>query len=324
LADVPLELPSGNVPMSQLSGKSVWLINELPIQELSDIADGFKAAATAAGLKATIINTKGTAASWLQGVSQAVGQNAAGIVLLGVPWQLVSAPLQQAQTKHIPVVQFSDGGPSDTPPATVFSHITSDFSLGGKLMADWVLSDSSCKATVGYIGVGTGAGSSGSELDKGFSDELKSLCAGCKLTTATANVATLATQLPGETQSLMRRDPNINYMVATFDSLVTYVAPAATQVKPNIKIVAHDGADASLQLISSGQAQVADVALPPPGYQGWLLMDALARGMTGQQPADIVIPQRLVDKTNIQTSIEALFPQYSSYKDGFLKLWGLS
>jgi ribose transport system substrate-binding protein len=257
-------------------------------------------------------------------VAQAVGQNAAGIVLLGVPWQVVSEPLAQAQAKHIPVVLFSDGGPADKPPASIFSHVTADFGLGGKLMADWVLADSACKATVGYVGVGTGAGSSGSEIDKGFADELKALCSSCKLTTATANLATLATQLAGQTQSLMRRDSGINYMVATFDSLVTYVAPAAMQVNPNIKIVGHDGAAASLKLIDNGRGQVADVALPPPGYQGWLLMDALARGMKGQPAEDIVIPQRLVDKSNVNTSIDALFPEFATYKDGFGQLWGLS
>jgi len=92
----------------------------------------------------------------------------------------------------------------------------------------------------------------------------------------------------------------------------------------NEVIVAHDGAAANLQTISQGGAQAADVALPPPGYQGWLLMDSLGRGMLGLPATNEVIVQRLIDKTNVSTSINALFPDYANYQQDFEKLWGLS
>jgi ribose transport system substrate-binding protein len=320
----PLVMPTASFDMKKNAGKSVWLIDELPIPELADIANGWEAAAKAAGLVPHVDNTTGTVASWSAGVSQAVSQNAAGIVLLGVPWQVVSGPLAAAAAKKIPVVQFSDGDQNDAPPSTIYSHITSDFNLGGEYMADWVLADSNCQAHVAYLSAGTGAGSSGLEVDTGFANQLKALCASCTLAKTDVDIASLATQLPGATQSLLRRYPDTNYVVATFDSLVTFIQPSVAQAGSSAKIVAHDGAASNLQTISQGGAQAADVALPPPGYQGWLIMDSLGRGMLGLPATNEIIVQRLIDKTNVNTSISALFPDYANYQQDFEKLWGLS
>jgi ribose transport system substrate-binding protein len=320
----PLVMPTGTFDMKSNAGKSVWLIDELPIPELVDIANGWAAAAKAAGLQAHIDNTTGTVSSWSAGVSQAISAGAAGIVLLGVPWQVVTGPLATAAAKKIPVVQFSDGDQNDATPSTIYSHITSDFNLGGEYMADWVLANSNCQAHVAYLSAGTGAGSSGLEVDSGFANQLHALCTSCTLAKSDVDIASLATQLPGATQSLLRRYPDTNYVVSTFDSLVTFIQPSVAQAGSSAKIVAHDGAAANLQTISQGGAQAADVALPPPGYQGWLLMDSLGRGMLGLPATNEVIVQRLIDKTNVSTSINALFPDYANYQQDFEKLWGLS
>jgi ribose transport system substrate-binding protein len=320
----PLVMPTTSFDMKRNAGKSVWLIDELPIPELAAIANGWAAAATTAGLKPHIDNTTGTVSSWVAGVSQAVSQGAAGIVLLGVPWQVVTGPLATAAAKKIPVVQFSDGGPNMSVPSTVYSHVTSDFVLGGQYMADWVLADSGCKAHVAYLSAGTGAGSSGLEVDTGFSTQLMALCPSCTLNAAHVDIASLATQLPGATQSLLRRYPDTNYVAATFDSLVTFIQPSVTQAGSSAKIVAHDGAEVNLQTIINGGPQEADVALPQPGYQGWLLMDSLGRGMLGLPATTQVIVQRLIDKSNASTSLNVLFPNYVNYEQDFEKIWGLS
>jgi ribose transport system substrate-binding protein len=319
----PLTMPTTSFDMKRNAGKSVWLIDELPVPELAAIANGWGAAAKAAGLDPHIDNTTGTVASWSSGVAEAVSQGAAGIVLLGVPWQVVSGPLAAAAAKKIPVVQFSDGDLNSTTPSTIYSHITSNFTLGGQYMADWVLSDSGCKAHVAYLSAGTGAGSSGLAIDSGFAAQMKALCPSCTLATSDVDIASLATQLPGATQSLLRRYPDTNYVVATFDSLVTFIQPSVTQAGSSAKIVAHDGASANLQTISQGGPQAADVALPQPGYQGWLLMDSLGRGMLGLPAVNEVIAQRLIDKTNASTSLDVLFPDYVNYQQDFEKLWGM-
>lgn len=319
----PLVMPTTSFNMKRNAGKSVWLIDELPIPELAAIANGWAAAAKTAGLNPHIDNTTGTVASWVAGVSQAVSQGAAGIVLLGVPWEVVTGPLAAAAAKKIPVVQFSDGGPNSTMPSTIYSHVTADFLQGGQYMADWVLADSGCKAHVAYLSAGTGAGSSGLEVDTGFSTRLKALCPSCTLAAAHVDIASLATQLPGATQSLLRRYPDTNYVAATFDSLVTFIQPSVSQAGSSAKIVAHDGAEANLQTIINGGPQAADVALPQPGYQGWLLMDSLGRGMLGLPATTEVIVQRLIDKSNASTSLDVLFPNYVNYQQDFEKLWGM-
>ena len=53
-------------------------------------------------------------------------------------------------------------------------------------------------------------------------------------------------------------------------------------------------------------------------------MDSLGRGMLGLPATNEVIVQRLIDKTNVSTSINALFPDYANYQQDFEKLWGLS
>jgi ribose transport system substrate-binding protein len=320
----PLQMPDGAIDVGKLQGKSVWIVDALPIPALADIGRGFEQAAKAAGMKPTVINTNGSVSAWDQAITQAVGQGADGIVLLAVPWEVVKAPVAKAAAKGIPVVQYSDGGPENKPPDSIYSHITFDSLAGGRQMADWVLADSSCDADVGFFNP---VPASPQPIVEGFEKELSALCPSCKLTKDDVPIATMSTHLPSATQSMLRRNPGIDYVVPAYDSLVTFIAPSVAQAASKAKIVAHDGAPANLKALTAGTGQqVADVALAPSGFQGWLLLDQLSRGMLGMPAAaePPIVPTRLVDRDNAAASLDELFPEHAGYQERFKRLWGLS
>ncbi len=318
-----LTLPTDPVSMSKNSGKTIYYIAPvLAIPFIAAIADGVKAAATAAGMKAVIFDGKGNVDTFNQGVSTAVNQKAAAIILQGINPSLVSGPLAQAKAAGIPVIDSLNGDPNQPLPDGVLAHVTVDYTLGGKLMADWVLADSKC---AGEAEVFT---SSIYEVYKnmlaGFQGEFNSLCPTCKID-GVENIAPdqLATALPTVTSTALQRFPNLGYLVPFYDAMVTNMIPSVQTASHQAKIISHDGVPANLDLIRSGSTQVADVSNPPNAAMGWAEVDEVARLMAGQAAVAENLPQQVFVQSNLPANDANLFPGYAGYQDKYLALWGV-
>lgn len=315
--DVPAITPFN---MKAAAGKSVWLINVTNNQLTTAIGEGFTAAAQAAGMTATVYDGKGILSTQLAGIQQAVDQRAGAIALLGVDPKLASQPLAAAIAAKIPLVDIFNGNASDPLPAGFAAHVDPDFVMDGALMADIALADSGCTATVGafYASVLTVH----NQLIAGVKNELSSLCPNCGLDVQDVDLSKLATDAALKTQTMLRKSPDINYLIPVFDSAVTFIQPAAQAVNPKIKIISHDGVPANLDNVRKGNGQIADISFPPNDWMGWALVDVMGRAITGSPTSNVTIPVQLVDKTNATTSNESLFPKYAGFQDKYKVAWG--
>jgi ABC-type sugar transport system substrate-binding protein len=316
--------PGDAYDISVNKGKSVWIIAAaLSIPFNANQAKGSEEAARAAGMEPTVIDGKGNVTSWNAGLDQAVGQGADGILLQGVDPKLVSGGLEKAKAKGIPVIDTFNGAPADELVPGTLAHVTASYHNSGRDLARWILADSGCKANTLMFGAPAFA----VELDiaEGFEAEYKRLCPDCKLRTHDINdFAQLETELFSETQSALRRDPEVNYIFGTFDGMVTFILPALEQLKSEVKVVSHDGVAENLQLVRDGK-QAADGALPPLEVIGWAGIDQIGRAMADLPFEGWTVPDRVVDTASIPASDDAfsVFPDWQGYQSEFKQLWGL-
>jgi ribose transport system substrate-binding protein len=318
---IPLAIPKTPVSTKAIRGKDVWWISPAQaIPFVAAISNGFKEAATAAGLKPHIFDGKGSVTAWNQGVTTAVGQGADAIVLQGIDPRVVSGPLAQAKKRGIPVIDSFTTGRFDKTAPGVSAHVTGDFRSDGKLMADYVLADTKCDANI--VTLGSSVFAVHLLINEGITAELKRLCPDCKYKFENIDASKIATTVGPTTQNALRRDPSVNYMIADFDGVATYMVPAIQQLNSDVPVVGHDGVAANLNYIRNDQVQVADFAFPPTAWIGWAEVDQIARLLAGKSPAaQDWIPSQLVDKVNIAQPGKSQFPAYKNYKAQYKKLW---
>jgi ribose transport system substrate-binding protein len=314
--------PAEPFDMSANKGKSVWIIAaSLAIPFNANQAKGSEEAAKVAGMKPTVFDGKGNVTSWNAGVNQAVGQGADGIILQGVDPKLVSAGVAKAEAAGIPVVDTYNGHPDDPLHPGVVAHVTSDYTQGGRDLASWVLADSKCQANTLVFGAPAFA----VEVDivEGFMEQHKKLCPSCKVQLHDLNdFSQLGTELFSETQSAIRREPDLNYIFGAFDATVTYILPAIEQSKADVKVVSHDGVKENLDFVRQGK-QAADGAIPPLEVSGWAGIDQIGRAMADQPVEGWTVLERLVDTASIPQDDDAfaIFPSLKNYQETFKQLW---
>ena len=195
-------------------------------------------------MEAVIFDGKGAVPTFNQGVSQAVTQGAAGIVLLGVPPAAVQAPLAEATAAKIPVVDIFNGSADDPLEAGIFAHVTADFVGSGKDLADWMLADSDCKVNVEILGASVLA--TQTDIIEGAEAQLKAECPDCTSNASDVDLSSVAVDIAGKVETALRRNPDLNYIFPVFDSAVTFVAPAVAQSGADVKIISHDGVSGNL------------------------------------------------------------------------------
>lgn len=313
------QVPKARVPVSKVKGKTFWYIAPvLSSATAVNISNGFKAAAAAAGAKAHVFDGQGNVTQWNEGLTEAVTQGAAGIVLQGENPSLVSGPLATASSKKIPVIDALNGNFRD-PLNGLFAHITPNFSDTGKLQADYVLATTHCHANIAifnqpvYPGLVDDA--------NGVKDEMGRLCPSCPVMEQDVAAANVATTIPSLVQNVVHSHPNLNFIVSAADGMAFFMPAALQQIGSKVRVVGSNGTLPNLQNVAQGNGQVADVGLPPLQYIGWLMFDALARASTGLPNASFPLPQQVFFKANL--NIQHVYPKFGAYQAAFKKLWGV-
>lgn len=317
-----VKAPPSAVNMKSLAGKSLWMISAVQDEFNQTVGNSFNAAAAAAGLKSRYVEAGGQVTRMNQLVQEAVTAKASGIVLFNVDPNNVSGPLAQAKAAGITVIDFNNGDPTDPLVPGLFAHVADDFTAQGKDMADWMLADSGCNLHLAQFVLPTFP--IDTKLTNSTEAEIKRLCSSCTVLNTNFDITTFQTTLAPLALTVARRDPSINYMNPAFDAFDGLISPALQQIGSKIKLVGHDGNVTNLAAMRAGNTlQVMTDATPPQVFIGWALVDQLARGMTGGQPADWALPARLIDKTNIGQSDAEIFPAYQNFKSSFTSAWGI-
>jgi len=164
------------------------------------------------------------------------------------------------------------------------------------------------------------------DMINGVTSEIKRLCpAACSVTPSTFEYSTFATQLGPLAETVIRRDPSINYIDPAADAFAGVISPVLQQAGfTKVVLTGHDGSASNLKAMAShATLQGMTVANPPEGYTGWLIVNQLARGILGQPAVDVGMAGRIIDSTNIGNgSTAAIYPGFGGFESSFLKAWG--
>jgi ribose transport system substrate-binding protein len=318
----PPEFPKTPIDMSANKGKSVWWIGSIEVDFLKGIGDGFAVAAKRAGMKPSVHYATGTAASFNDLVGTAVAQHADAIILYSIDPGLVAAPLKKAKDAGIVIIDAFVGRPTDPVPAGIYTHMTADFALLGQELSNWALADSKCDlrtivfgATVIPIHV---------QFMDGAKKTINTACPSCKVSLENIDLSAMATALGPQVNTLLTREGDINYAFPVLDAAVPFIEPALAQ-HSDVKVISHDGVGAQLDEIRKGGKLVADGAFPPGAYMGWVLADQIGRGLQKMKPYPWVIPDRVVDRTNVGKTNADIWSGWTdaAFDAGFTKAWGM-
>jgi ribose transport system substrate-binding protein len=317
-APIKAPLPPGPLELDKLRGKNVWMIVVQQNEFSQTIEAGMDEAVKAAGLNVHYFFGKGNVQSWNEGVAKAVAQNADAIILFAIEPSAVSAPLSEAIAKGTTIIDMFNGSVHEPVPEGLYAHVTAEWGEAGEEMANWVLADSGCDASVAIFGAEVLPILK--EMTDAASETVEANCPECKSTYVDANLGTLPTSFGPQVASTLRSDPGIDYVMAAFDGMVPLMLPSIQGSQ--VKVISHDGVPSSLDMIRSGGGQNATNGQPPGGWMGWVLIDQVARGMTGVEPADWVIPDRMFDETNIGNDNSELWTGgWEDYAEQFSTAW---
>jgi ribose transport system substrate-binding protein len=198
------------------------------------------------------------------------------------------------------------------------------FELGGKLMADYVTAEFGSSSKVAFYAIPelpfTGL------IEKGFSQELKTVCAGCTMRGVNIPIATIGNTAPSHVVSDLQQNPDTT--VAVFGSgEMTAGVPAALNTAgiSSVKMLSYSPTPTTLEDIKRGAITAAfGYDLP---IQMWTLVDEAARELAGQKlsgPESDGIPvNQFLRQSDITFNPSNGWTAYPDFAQRFAKLWGV-
>lgn len=314
--------PSDAIDVSTLKGKTVWiLVNSMQNPFNADIAKAAADALSKAGVASKLVDGMGQPSEWSRQVSEAVAQKADAIIDSGEATELLAGPLKDVAAANIPFVEAINTV-SAQPATGVGSRVVVDFGHSGEIQAAYAIAKSSGTGSVLIFG------------DDEFPTEkvrvdaqvqyFKDHCPNCKVTVKNEQLATLATAVPADTQSILRANPDIKWILPAYDYLGGFVVQGLSQGGlTDVSVVGADAVPQQLDQIRQGTSYVADVG-ETPVWCGWAAADAIMRLMLGKPAPNEEIPVRLFTKDNLPaTSNDPADLFGTDFKTPLLKLWGL-
>ena len=316
--------PGDPFDISKLKGKHVWIITStMTVPFVATIAHGVEAAAKVAGIETTLFDGKGDVSEWNRGMTEAVAEHANGVVTVGASPELMKGPTAEALKANIPVVDAVTADKTAPLVPGTFSHVSISFYHSGHLQADEAITKLGGKAHVLIFGDNEFPG----EVSRveGMHKEFSTRCPDCTATVQDTQVGNLGVRLGQLAQTLLRRSPDINMVLPTYDAQAIYIVPAikSANFDRTIEVIGADAVPSNLDWIRQGNIQIADVG-EPETWLGWAALDEVARGMLGLKPVDERIPLRLFTVENLKgvsNDENELFG--GDYQAQYKKLWGL-
>ncbi|MGH3781290.1 MAG: sugar ABC transporter substrate-binding protein [Pseudonocardiaceae bacterium] len=336
-AEQPLAWQLSSVPSITVGtgarGKRVAVITKDINPFIQAIKDGIGAAAGKAGMTTLGSNPAGSAADVARQISQAITQHASAVITVGFTTAEIAAPLQQAHSAGIPVVQLfvtDPGAPPDSATsAGVFGYVSPCYTCIGATMADIVIGDSGGRANTVLVNA-PDVGVATLEAH-GFTAEMRQHCPSCATTVSDAPIAQWGTQIPS-IATAAAADPQVNYVVPVFDTAAPLIVPAllAANATGRVKLVSSNGDQAQLQDMKNASTPrwVGDIGVNG-AWIGWASMDEVFRALTNHPAlADEKIGFRAFTPTNIGSLDLGRNPSTwygdTDFAAHYLRLWGLS
>jgi ribose transport system substrate-binding protein len=317
--------PGAGFDASAARGKTVFVIpytSAIPF--LNAINDSLVAVGKQYGVKVTVYPNQGRSSEWVQGINQAIAQKASAIILGAPPAQL-GPQLKQAKAAGIPVDVLHLYDRVMPVPRDVTSTVFAPFTEAARLMADWVIMDTSGKADA--VILTDNAVPPSKYIVSAMQAEFRAHCRSCKTTVVDVPSADWATKMQSATQSALLADPGVNYVVPIYDSASQFVIPGirAAGRSGKVKVATYNGTPFVLENIRTKNTVAMDVG----ESQAWIAhanMDQVLRMITGRKPLPAAqTPIRVFNQSNIAEAGNPPDPDRAfgnSYVAGYRAVWG--
>jgi ribose transport system substrate-binding protein len=320
-------------PVTAPKGLKVALVTCAGVlQGCSDPAKAAAAAAKDLGWNATIYDGKGDPATQNKIVTQAVNGGADAILTFSIDSSFIASGLKAAKAKGIPVGSSAQGVAA-APDGFAFD-VGANWQQVGDIQGNWIVADSQGKAVFQPM------------LDKEYASVVASAekaisvvksCSSCEVKSPQEFVgANVGNGLGQRVVSVLRRDPKIDYLLATYDPAAADVATAVANagMGSKVSVIGQIGLSQNFGLIRDGKGQAADVAFDQT-YTGYATVDQLIRHIAKKplfkssdttDPRFIYgenVPMRLITKENAPAEGQG----YTAPIDAvghYRKLWGVS
>jgi ribose transport system substrate-binding protein len=286
-----------------LRGKKVWFVSyALSIPYSQQVWLGVQEAAKALGIHVTSFDAKFSAAEVARGISLAVNDKANAIIVHSLSASLVAPALAKAHAAGIKIISAetqNPGPPLPDVPKTVDALAGHSYSAKTRALAADIVADSNGHANVIFLSAND-IGPGSMQGTATFVSTMKQLCVGCKVQVTDAPVAQWA-GLTTRITSLLRRNPNVNYVVPIFDGMAVYLVPGieSAGLASKVKIVTGDGTPSVLADVLKHNIVIGDAGQPNV-WTGLAIMDQTARVLAGVKPlANVGIPFRFFTASNL-------------------------
>ena len=169
-------------------------------------------------------------------IRTAIAEHADAITLLAQDPRLLAPQIAEARRAGIPVVVARTTGEGESCQTDAAGRpygsacVAGPFERAGRFDADWVTASSGGHADV--LVVTSNDARSTVPLTRGLMDEFRVRCPACDLRFVDVPIPRWATQLRGEVQSALVRDPGLNYVIPIYDSMSQRSLPRSTRRAP--------------------------------------------------------------------------------------------
>jgi ribose transport system substrate-binding protein len=289
-------------------------------------AEGMKEAADAVGWNLEEIPYKlADPSTLISAFHRALNYDPAAVVLTGMPAAVWTSVLPDYQEAGVPIIPMVLGPVGVKDPVVANIGGPRAWIGYGTTLADWFIADSD----------GTGHALVANltefplnvEIGDGISQKVAE-CKGCKVTDLTLTLTQLTNgEIPKTIAAQVRRDPSIDYVLATNGQFVDTLPEAFKSVGvTDVKIATTTASATTLDLIADGT--IAAGTTLGSRYEGWMAIDAAIRHSMGLEQEPLLedgSPSRLVTEAE-SLDADAVDPSGSydvplDYADQFKALW---
>jgi ribose transport system substrate-binding protein len=295
------------------------------------IEQAMKAALATAGVQAKDFTDSGSVSEWVQGMNTAVSNNDNAVALIGIDPGQIGPQITAAQKAGVKVIdgQYTDISQSYPAPFTSLPRVDSQDILDGELEGASAIVNRDGAAHV--LAVESTDSPDSTTMVTGISKIFSEDCTACTLSVVNVPIADWTTSGQSTVQSALTAHPNTNFVIPTFDAMVSTFVAAAINASGNsgsYEIATADGSPAELKMLEQHDLVVTDVGV---GYQwvGWMYADQILRALTGTAAAPTateVAPVRVFTAANVAST--GTPPTVSAgygdgYQSSFPSLWSL-
>ena len=301
------------------SGLIFHVACNLALEGCSKIANGIKAGTQAIGYKFKLCNGGTTATQINSCFSQAIAAHPTAIVVNGIGASDAGNSFAQAAAAHVPIVGSFTGDPIGV--KGVITEVAGNTcTQQAKTIANAIIANSKGKANVLFVGTNTYT--CNVQRQNGFVSQMKT-CPTCKVSTLSFAIDAITSQLPQQLQAAIQSNPNLTYIVGTFDAVALAATQAIRQANKasSIKVAGFDGDAPDLQLVKTGNIQLWD-DVTGGGEPGYAAVDAAARHAAGKPVPKVTnVTTVLVTQSNY-SKIAPAYQGPKGYVQQFKTLWG--